>query len=277
MSRTSIAEFEVGRPTEGVFAVVRKARRLNRNGEPYLALELSDQSGTIPARVWQNAEHFDRVVQTGDHVVAVGKPSIFQGNMQFDVRRLERVDAEGESFVPMANRPLDEFAGELDFLIDEIVDDAFRGVCERLWRGPLREDLLRSPATVSDHHSYLGGLAEHTISVATICMAACDRHAHLNRSLLATAALCHDVGRMREIRVGDAIGADEQGSLYGHLLLSHEMVTEAGRDAGALDHPAWAELVHAIAQHHGPSDRCRTREAQVLLFANQLDVRAWHA
>lgn len=273
MGHTRIAEFEVGRPTEGVFAVVRKARLLSRNGDPYLALELSDATGTVPARVWQNAEHFDRIVQTGDHVVATGKPSVFRGELQFDVRRLERVDATGESFVPVARRPIEDMAGELDFLVEEITDGTLRAIARQLWGSEHRDALLASPATVSDHHAYLGGLVEHTVGVTAICMATCDRHEHLDRSLLATAALCHDVGRMREIRVDNAIGADDQGSLYGHLLLSHELVAEAAGAVSALEHPRWPELVHAIANHHGPLDRCRTREAAALTMANQLDVR----
>lgn len=274
VTQTRIAEFEVGRPTEGTFAVLSKARRMNRNGDPYLTLELSDASGTIAARVWDNADYFDRHIQPGDKVLAVGKPTKFRDELQFEIRRLDRVDNPiEESFIPAAGRPLDELHGELEFLVGEIIDDVLRETAVQIWNGPDSPSLLKSPATISEHHSYLGGLVEHTVSVATICMAAADRHPQVDRSLLLTAALVHDVGRAREIRIGETLEADADAQLYGHILLGHEMISEAARGTGADKLPNWPGLVHAVAQHHGPVDRCRTREAAILATANSLDIR----
>lgn len=276
MTSTRIADLEAGRPAEGVYAVLRKSRRHNRNGDPYLVLELSDSSGRIEGRVWQNAEFFDRNVRPGDQVRVVGRPSLFRDELQLDIRRIDRVDEPlGESFVPASKRDLAELAGELDFLVDELAGSPHHALTQAVWGGAERERLLRSPATVADHHAYLGGLVEHTISVASICLAAADRHEGIDRSLLLAAALLHDVGRAREIEVGEQIAVPEAGALYGHVLLGHELLLEA---AGALrpDPRAaewWSALVHATSTHHGPVDRCRTREAVVLASANALDVR----
>lgn len=276
MSQTRIADFEVGRPTEGVFAVLRKTRRRNRNGDPYLVLELSDATGRIEGRVWQNADYFDRNVQPGDHVIAVGKPTKFRDEVQFDIRRLDRADAPiGEAFIPAASRELDELAGELDFLVNELEHPQLHALVEHVWQGPGREDLVRSPATASDHHAYLGGLVEHTVSVATICLAAADRHEGIDRDLLLAAALLHDIGRAREISVGSMVEVEEAGALYGHLLLGHELLLQAvgSVDATFTGEPWWPRLVHAVSTHHGSLERCRTREASILNMANQLDVR----
>ena len=273
MAQTRIADFEVGRPVEGTFAVVRKQRRRNKNGDPYLVLELSDASGRIEGRVWDNAEYFDRQVQEGDKVVAIGRPSLFRDQLQFDIRRLQRAGGEfTEAFVPVASRGLDELAGELDFLVDELGDPFLAGLVRAVWQGRMREQLLRSPATQGEHHSYLGGLVEHTVAVATLCMAAADRHDSLDRELLLAAALLHDVGRAREITVEAAIGLDDAGALQGHVLLAHELLLEAA-GGSAPDHQQWPKLLHAIASHHGPIDRCRTREAAVLAQCNALDAR----
>lgn len=290
MSDVLIAEFEAGRPAEGVYAVVRKQRRHAKSGDPYLVVELSDSSGSIEGRVWRDADWFDRNVREGDRVRAVGKAADFQGTLQFDIRRLDRVDAGaapgamgGEpatSYVPAGRRSTDDLAGELDFLVDELVADDVRALVEAVWRGPLRDDLLRSPATDGAHHAHLGGLVEHTIAVAVVCAAAADRHERLDRDVLVAAALLHDVGRVRELRSEGVIESDRQASLVGHVLLGHELLLEAaaragrGRSGGPIaDEAWWPRLVHAIATHHGPSERCRTREALVLQSANALDAR----
>jgi 3'-5' exoribonuclease len=277
MASTKIAEFEVGRPTEGTFAVVGKQRRTTRNGDAYLVLELSDSTGRIEARVWNDADYFDRNVHAGDRVVAVGKPSKYRDQLQFDVRRLTKAEGEfEESFVPAASRDLDELTGELDFLASEVTRPLLRKVIDGTWNGPLREQLLRSPATRADHHAYLGGLVEHSIAVATLCMAAADRHEHLDRELLLTAALVHDIGRARELQVAGSIEVGLDEGLQGHVLLGHELLLEAVGGSAAADKLAphdWASLVHAVANHHGPADRCRTLEALTLHTANTLDAR----
>lgn len=275
-----IADIEAGRPVEGVFAVVRKQRRHDRNGDPYLVLDLSDATGSIEGRVWKNADWFDRNVREGDRVRAIGRGSAFKDQVQLDIRRLDRLDDDDalatplESFVPAGSRPVEELAGELDFLVSEIARPELRALVERVWSGEHREALLRSPATAGDHHAHLGGLVEHSIAVAAICMAAADRHDRLDRELLLAAALLHDIGRMRELNSDVAIEADADATLVGHLLLGHELLLEAAAGVpGVTQLPWWPRLVHAISTHHGPVERCRTREAVVLASANALDAR----
>jgi len=277
-SDVRISDIEAGRPVEGVYAVVRKQRRHDKNGDAYLVLQLSDPTGSIEGRVWRDADWFDRNIREGDRVRAVGRGSSYRDQIQLDIRRLDKVngDAPGESFVPAASRSVEDMAGELDFLTSEITHAPLRSLVEAVWEGPLREDLLRSPATANDHHAHLGGLVEHTVAVAAICMAAADRHDRLSRDLLLAAALLHDIGRVKELRSELVIEATEAGALVGHVLLGHELLLAAAARVGI--EPAqhatwWPKLVHAISTHHGPVERCRTREAVVLASANALDAR----
>jgi 3'-5' exoribonuclease len=275
-----IADVEAGRPVEGVFAVVRKQRRHDRNGDAYLVLELTDSTGSIEARVWKNADWFDRNIREGDRVRAVGRGSKYRDELQLDVRRLDRIADDDEtvgdtSFVPSGRREIDDLAGELDFLIGELTHTQLRALVEVVWGGDDRESLLRSPATASDHHAYLGGLVEHTVSVAALCMTAADRHVGIDRDLLLAAALVHDVGRARELHSDTAIETDAAGGLVGHVLLGHEQLL-AGADRARIDVQQagwWPKLVHAVSSHHATADQCRTREAVVLASANALDAR----
>lgn len=279
-SDVRIAEVEAGRPVEGVYAVVRKQRRHDKNGDAYLVIELSDSTGSIEGRLWRNADWFDRNVAEGDRVRAVGRGSRFRDQLQLDIRRLDKVDADDAaiadtSFVPAGRRDVADLAGELDFLASEIQQPQLAALVDAVWNGPMRETLLNAPATVSDHHAHLGGLVEHTVSVAAICLTAAERHERLDRDLLLAAALVHDIGRAREVRAEVAIEADRDGSLIGHVLLTHELLVEAAGRA-RIDTTAatwWPAFVHAVSTHHGPVERCRTREAVVLASANALDAR----
>ncbi len=278
-SDVRIRDVEAGRPVEGVYAVARKQRRHDRNGDPYLVLELTDSTGSIEGRVWKNADWFDRAIREGDKVRAVGRGSSYRDQVQLDIRRLDRIgdgdDAAAGSFVPAGRRDVDDLAGELDFLASELAHPQLQALVEAVWSGEHRDALLRSPATVNDHHAHLGGLVEHTIAVATICMAAADRHTGIDRDLLLAAALLHDVGRMRELRAEGAIEADADGALVGHVLLGHELLLAAATRIGLdpASTPWWPKLVHAVSTHHGPVERCRTREAVILASANALDAR----
>lgn len=275
-----IADVEAGRPVEGVFAVVRKQRRHDKNGDAYLVLELTDSTGSIEARVWKNADWFDRNIREGDRVRAVGRGSRYRDELQLDVRRLDRISADDEtvadtSFVPSGRREIEDLAGELDFLIGELTNPQLRALVEGVWAGPERDLLVRSPATANDHHAYLGGLVEHTVSVAALCMTAAERHVGIDRDVLLAAALLHDVGRARELRSDTAIEQDPAGALVGHLLLGHELLLTAASAARIelQQAPWWPKLVHAVNSHHATVEQCRTREAVVLASANALDVR----
>jgi 3'-5' exoribonuclease len=278
-SDVRIAQVEAGRPVEGVYAVARKQRRHDRNGDPYLVLELTDSTGAIEGRVWKNADWFDRNIREGDRVRAVGRGSTYRDVLQLDIRRLDRVgddDAvlDGQSFVPEGRRSVEDLAGELDFLAGELQHGELRALVDAVWSGPEREQLLRSPATAGDHHAHLGGLVEHTLAVAATCMAVADRHPQLDRDLLLAAALLHDVGRVRELRAQEAIEADAAGALVGHLLLGHELLLAAAVRAGidTTTSAWWPKLVHAVSSHHA-IEQSRTREATVLASANALDAR----
>lgn len=272
----NVTDIRAGDAVEGTFAIVSKQRRHDRNGDPYLVLQLSDTTGRIEGRMWRNAEWFDERFGEGDRVRVVGRGTSFRDQVQLDLRRIDAVggDADGASYVPMARRALPELAGELDFLAEEVAHPDQARLVAAVWQGPLRDELLRCPATIDAHHAYLGGLVEHTVSVASLCMTACDRHPALDRSLLLSAALLHDIGRVRELRSETSLAVDEAGGLVGHLLLGHELLIDAAArtriDTSSSEW--WPRLVHAVSTHHA-GERPRTREATALQLANQLDAR----
>src|SRR5213595_179320 len=182
---TAIAELEENRTVEGIYAVARKERLRTRNGSTYLALELVDPSGRIGERV--------------------------RNELQVEVRTLEPAEGvDPAGLTPGLRRDADELEGFLEFLVGEVHDDALRSVVTRaLAAAPLRA----YPATPDGHHSYAGGLLEHTVGVATICRELCQLHPRLRADLLLSAALVHDVGRTLELRPAPTFRQTEEGRL----------------------------------------------------------------
>jgi 3'-5' exoribonuclease len=270
---TTIAELTEDRTVEGVFAVTRKERRRTRAGASYLALELSDASGRIDARVWNDVELLDGRFAEGDAVKVLGRVERFDGKLQVQVRAVESVDdTDPADLTPRLRRDADELDGFLDFLAAEIVHPGLAAVVSSfVGDSELRAAFRSLPAAGADgHHGYAGGLLEHTVGVTTLCRETTQLHPRLRGDLLIAAALLHDVGRVRELGRGPSFRRTEEGRLLGHVHLGLRMVEERSRD---LDPAVLAELLHAIACHH---DRpaARTAEAGVLYHANQLDAQA---
>jgi 3'-5' exoribonuclease len=258
---SAIAELVEDRLVDGVYAVVRKERLRTRAGAPYLALELADATGRISGRVWNDVELIDTRFAVGDAVRVLGRVDRFRDRLQLEVRALEPADADPATLAPALRRDADELEGFLEFLVAEIDDAALRAVVERaLADAPLRA----YPATQDAHHSYAGGLLEHTVGVATICRDLSQVHPRLRADVLLAAALVHDVGRTRELGPPPAFRPTEEGTLLGHVHLGLRALEEAR---------APAELLHAVAAHHDVG-LARTAEAAVRYHANQLDAIA---
>jgi 3'-5' exoribonuclease len=268
---SAIAELAEERVVEGVYAVARKQRLRTKSGSPYLALELVDPSGRIDARVWHDVELLDQRFAEGDAVRVLGRVERFRDRLQVDVRTLEAApEADPTTMAPALRRDGDELDGFLEFLAAEIAHPGLRVVVGRFVSdGDVRSRLRGLPAAET-HHSYAGGLLEHTVGVATICRETAQLHPRLRSDLLLAAALLHDVGRIAELTCGPTFRQTDEGRLLGHVHLGLRMVEER---AAELDASARAELLHAISCHHD-ARAARTAEASVLYHANQLDAVA---
>jgi 3'-5' exoribonuclease len=268
---TPIAELAEDRVVEGVFAVARKRKLRTRSGHPYLALELVDPSGRIEARVWNDVELLDSRFGEGDAVRVLGRVERFRERLQLDVRSLDAADTDPATLVPEARRDLDELDGFFEFLATEIAHPGLGALVGRFTQDSAFRARLRTlPATPDGHHSYTGGLLEHTIGVATLCRDTAELHRRLRRDLLLAAALLHDAGRTEELDRGPLFLPTSAGKLLGHVHLGLRLIESR---ATGLETEVLAELLHAVACHHD-ARAARTAEATVLYYANQLDTAA---
>jgi len=276
---TSISTLRPGAEIIGVFACTRKDRLTTRTGSPYLALELRDRTGTVKARAFRDADALAGRFDRGDLVRASGRVERFRDELVLEVLDIARADpgtegADPESFLPTAYRDLDELEGFLEHLAGEVTDRPYGALLDRLLGDrELRAGLRRAPCTRSGHHAYLGGLLEHTVAVAQLAHELCQMHPRLSQDLLMTAAITHDLGRMREFTYGAELGLTEEGRLLGHLVIGERLISER---AVVLDEERRLALLHCVLCHHGPASapggRFASAEALALYRINALDA-----
>lgn len=273
----TIAALGPGDRLAGVFACVRKDRLAGRSG-PYLAVDLRDRTGTMPARIFKDVDRWEGNFDRGDVVQVSGSVDRYRDELVAELTAVRRVDpasVDPARFLPVAYRDLDELDGFLEGLAGEIGDPGFGGLLREL----LADEALRrawrlAPCSIGGHHAYLGGLLEHTVAVGAMAVEACVHHPGLNRDLLLTACLVHDLGRTREFTYGAEIGRTEVGEMLGHIELGLRILSEPARRAG-LDEQRWSHLAHCVLTHHGAEragGRFRSAEAATLQRLNALDA-----
>jgi 3'-5' exoribonuclease len=271
----SLTSLRAGDELAGVYACTRKDRLTARTGTPYLALELRDRTGALPARVFRDADLLAGRFERGDLVRVAGRVERFREELQIELRAIERAEsADPAAFLPVAYRDLDELDGFLEHLAREVHDPEYAALLEALLAdGGLRADWRRAPCTRAGHHAYLGGLLEHTVAVATLALEACQLHPRLNSDLLLCAALVHDLGKTREFTYGAEIGLSEEGRLLGHLVLGQRLLSER---AAGMEAARRLALEHCVLCHHGadaaPGRRFGSAEALALYRLNALDA-----
>ena len=278
--RRTVAELRAGEELAGVFACVRKDRLNARTGSAYLALELRDATGSVPARVFRNPDYQAARFERGDLVHVAGRVERFRGDLQAElseVRRAEPGEADPTDFLPVAYRDLDELDGFLEHIAEEVHDADLSRLLEAfIGDVAFRAELRRAPCSRAGHHAYLGGLLEHTVAVATLAREACILHPRLRPDLLVAAALLHDVGKTREFTLGAEIGLSEEGRLIGHLTIGHRLVAERTAMLGSFPEDKALALEHCILGHHGaeslPGRRFGSAEALALYRLNALDT-----
>jgi 3'-5' exoribonuclease len=277
---------------DAVFACTRKERQITRAGSPYLTLELRDSTGVILARAFREADMLAGRFERGQLVRVRGRVQRYRDQLQIELRAIDRAegdDADPARFLPTAYRDRDELEGFLEHLAREVYDPPLKALLERLLGdAALREQIRLAPCSLpgpvlggtstraaSGHHAYLGGLLEHTVAVATMALELCPLHPRLDRDLLLSAAIVHDLGKTREFSYGAEIGRSREGALLGHVELGLRVIAE--HVPAALGGERRLALEHCVILHHGADagsgQRFASPEALALYRLNALDAQ----
>ena len=252
------AQLTGGQQVQDIFLVAKKSLAETKAGKPYLALTLMDRTGEIEARVWDNALQFDPLAEEGRFVLvqAVAKP--FRDRMQLGVTTLQQVDeatVDMADFLPSSPRPLADMVEELAGIIVSISDQPLRQLLQVLFHGDTLTRFQHAPAAKRLHHAYIGGLIEHSLSVAGMAEKAAAHYPLIDRDMLIAGALLHDLAKIEEFDCNrPGFSYTDRGRLIGHLALGVDMVRKAAAQVPAIDAGQMDRLVHIILSHHGQHD-----------------------
>ncbi len=281
MKEQYVRDLSEGSRVESLFALRSRDIRSARTGEPYLSLEVADCTGSMSAVMFRPGI-LDESFPIGSVVRVHGLVTTFRGVRRITIDALKPVDGfEPRDFLAAGTRDRDELVAELRGLVRKIRDQRIRSVVRAVFGAPgFIDRFAGSPASIGRHHAYVGGLLEHTVSVANLCTTLAISYPQVDADLLLAAALLHDVGKVEELSTDTSIGLSDAGHLIGHVVLGERMVAGAiGSLARPLPEATALRLTHAVLAHHGEREwgapRCPcTLEALLLHHADHTDAQA---
>ena len=265
-----------------VYLVKYKQAALTKAGKPYDNVLLQDKTGTLDAKIWDpgsvGIDEFDAM----DYIAVTGDVTCFQGNLQMSIKRARKVD-EGEydpkDYLPVSEQNVDEMYNELKNIIATIQNPYLSQLLHKFFDD---EDFAKRfkfhSAAKSVHHGFVGGLLEHTLSVTQNCDYFAKCYTFLNRDLLLTAAIFHDVGKLCELSTFPENDYTDAGQLLGHIVIGTEWVGDEIRKIPDFPVVLANELKHCILAHHGELEygspkKPALAEALALSFADNLDAK----
>ena len=251
-------------------------------GKTYYNVTLQDKTGTLDAKIWElsNAiEHFEAM----DYIKVEGSIVSFNNNLQLNIRRLRRA-SENEydisEYMPVSKNSADEMYKELIRLVDSVKESHLQGLLRSFFVDDTKfaDGFKKHSAAKSIHHSFIGGLLQHSLAVAKICDFLASQYPVLNRDLLITAALCHDIGKMYELSDFPHNDYTDEGQLLGHIVMGAMMVRDKANNIEGFPANLQNELIHCILSHHGELEFGSPKkpaiiEAVALSYADNIDAK----
>ncbi len=260
MPRRYVSELAHQESINQVFVANDKQLRSNRNGNLYLQLDLSDRSGSIPARMWNAAESLYKSFDNGDYVRVEGAAQLYQGAMQIIVSKLHKIDpseVEESDFVPLPAVEVDKLMLRVGEILRGMDDIELKTLAECfLMDEALMAKFAMAPAGTKNHHAYHGGLLEHVVNLMEVVLRVAPCYPQINRDLLLMGAFLHDFGKIEELSYERGLSYSDEGQLIGHLVIAIGMLDAKAAEAEKLSgEPISQETVlrlkHMIVSHHG--------------------------
>ncbi len=278
-----IKEYRDGDRVFDIYLCKYKQSSVTKNGKQFDNVVLQDKTGTIDAKIWDPNSAGIGDFDAFDYIEVYGDLTVFQGTNQINVKRVRKC-SEGEydtkNYLPVSKRDLAVMATELKDLIASIQNTYLKELLEMIFiKDQEFADLFqKSSAAKAVHHGFVGGLLEHTLSVASLCEFYAKQYPILNRDLLIAGALCHDIGKVRELSLFPENDYTDDGQLLGHIVMGSEMVSEKIAQIPGFPNQIKAQLKHCILAHHGELEYGSPKkpaliEAVALNFADNTDAK----
>ena len=277
-----ITSLHEGERISEVYLCKSKQTLMTKNGKPYDSVILQDKTGTLDAKIWDTGSVGIEDFEAMDYVAITGDITSFQGNLQCSIKRARKV-TEGEydpkDYLPVSDKDVDQMYLELMGYINSVKNTYLSQLLHKFFDDVNFEKRFKfHSAAKSVHHGFVGGLLEHTLSVTRNCSYFAEVYPMLNRDLIVSAAIFHDIGKLKELSTFPENDYTDAGQLLGHIMIGAEWVGEAIRQIDGFPVVLANELKHCILAHHGELEFGSPKkpaliEALALSFADNLDAK----
>ena len=278
-----IESFHEGDKINDIYLCKYKQAATAKNGKMYENVILQDKTGTIDAKIWDpnssGIEEFDAM----DYVFVTGDVTCFQGTLQMSIKRARKADETeyvAADYLPVSEKDIDQMFEELMGYMQQVENPYLQKLIQMYFKDneAFIEAFKKHSAAKTVHHSFVGGLLEHTLGVVKLCGFYVQQYPFLNKDLLFTAALFHDVGKLKEISNFPENDYTDDGQLLGHIVMGCELVGFGCRHIKNFPKKLISELQHCILAHHGELEygspkKPALAEAMALNYADNTDAK----
>ena len=281
---TRISSWQEGDHVQGFAFLAKKERRQDRNGKDYLDLELADDSAAMVGKVWAGSPAIDADFEAHQFVAFRGSVRSYRDQLQLNVDHCRVATEEDRKYgfdekllIPSTREDIDDLQARLRLALEKVE----RPVLRRLAKETLTvhgEALRVHPAAKMMHHAYLGGLLEHTVSMAELAINVCSHYGYLDQDLILLGVLFHDLGKIEELGAMPANDYTKPGRLVGHVVMGWNLLRERCSAIEDFPEDLQLHLEHLVLSHQGKKEYSApvepmTAEALALHFIDDLDSK----
>jgi 3'-5' exoribonuclease len=282
LNQSELSSLKKGDAVDHYLLLKRCEIRLTKNGKEFLSVDLGDKSTTLSANIWENFREIYERAKPGDVIKVSGSIDDYQGALQIKISSLRPLNTKEKisprDFLPHSKRNLAEMQREFRDRIDKISNEHLHTLLKNIFNDQNFQKFSSAPAGKSWHHSYLGGLLEHTLEIIKICDLMCDIHPDINRDLLISGAMLHDFGKTIELSYDEVFEYTDKGKLIGHIVIAAMLINEEADKIPGFPEDLKNCLIHLILSHQGKLEFAspvvpKTAEAIALYQADELSAK----
>ena len=261
------------------FLLQEVVRRETKDGRPYLLSTLRDNTGQINSVFWDVPPDIDGWIKAGVVILVTGRVNSYRNALQITVTDFNPVEtADMTHYLPSSPRTSEDMVVELRQFVQDLNQPWCDLVSKILLDPPFLQEFANAPAARTMHHAYVGGLLEHTLSMASIAVFLAGHYPYVNKGLLLSGVLLHDLGKALEYDTGSSFEFTDDGRLVGHILRATIIVEKAAHEMDDFPEDDLRQLVHLVGSHHGTMEWGapvvpKTLEAILLHQIDLLDSR----
>ena len=275
-----VADITVGDELENEpFLIQDSILRETKDGRPYLLGTMRDKTGQLAFVFWDIPSYAESWTQTGSAVLVTGRVVRYKDALHITITDMnQNLEPTLADLLPSSRRTQEDMIAELKEQINSLGEPWQRLVTYILLDDAFLRDYVNAPAARNMHHAYIGGLLEHTLSMAALANFLANHYPYVNRDLLLAGTLLHDMGKAIEYDISKSFSFSEDGRLVGHIMRAVVLVEKAAAELGDFPEEELRHLVHLIASHHGTQEWGspvvpKTLEAILLHQIDLLDSR----